>query len=170
MDSFPYPLFPLICASLCISTLSLIFATLIVSVSPIFWIFPAIFISTVAYHATTILISNTESPTSRRLFSLPNLVAAGALTCLWAAVCGIAIALTVLLAKGRLKDATASRGLWSMIIPCVCALLETIVMGSIAAYTRKERNQRLYAEKWKWRPGHSSAGLSQWSIGPRSGE
>ncbi|KAF8069968.1 hypothetical protein FPV67DRAFT_995033 [Lyophyllum atratum] len=169
MDPFPYPIFPLICGSLTISTLSFIFATLIISVTPILWIFPAIFISTVAYHAATLLISSGETPGSLRLFSRLNLIASCALTLLWAAVCGISITLTVLLAMGRLEDATwPPRGMWSMVVPCVCALLEAIVMGSIVVRTRKERNRILYAAKWKWRPGHSNAALSQWSIGPRS--
>lgn len=167
MEPFPYPLFPLICASLCISTLSLIFATLIISASPILWIFPGTYICTVAYHATTILISNSEDTGSLRLFSRSNLLASFTLTCLWAATGGITIAVTALLAEGRLSHTIASQGIWKMVVPCVLALLESVVLGFIANGTRKERNRILYAAKWKWRPGHNAA-ASQWSIGPRS--
>ncbi|GLB45058.1 hypothetical protein LshimejAT787_1901360 [Lyophyllum shimeji] len=168
MEPFPFPLFPLICASLCVTTLSLIFATLIISVSPILWIFPATFISTIAYHAATLLISNVEDAGSLRLYSFANLLASCSITCIWAAVSGITTALTVLLATGRLKDATTPRRLWPMVVSSVCALIECIVMGSIAIRTREERKRILYAAKWKWRPGHNTAAATQWSIGARS--
>ncbi|KNZ76660.1 hypothetical protein J132_09193 [Termitomyces sp. J132] len=163
MNSLPYPLFPLICISACTSTLTLIFSTLIISVSPVLWILPALFLSTVAYHAVTILISNSETTGSLRLFSLSNLAISCVLTCLWAAGCGATIAITVLLLKGRLSR-IVPRGTWSMIVPCICALLESIIMGSIVTLTWKERKRIQYADKWKWRPGRYFPFSAQWGY------
>ncbi|RDB16926.1 hypothetical protein Hypma_002394 [Hypsizygus marmoreus] len=164
MDPLPYPLFALVCISLCVSTLCLVFSTLVIAISPVLWIIPSAYIATVAYHATTLLISNSESHDSHRLFSLPNLLAAYALTCLWTVVFGVALAVSILIG-GRIIGDVAPRGLWSLIVPCMCALAQAVVMGFIAFRTRKERNRILYAAKWKWRPGHSALALSQWSIG-----
>lgn len=161
MDPFPQPLFTLICTSLCASTLSLIFATLVINISPLLWVFPAVFIATAAYHATIFLISSAESPGSSRLFSRPNLLAAYTLTCLWMGAFVIIVVVLALLSLGRLVDAS-KRGVWSLVIPCVCAFAETIAMGLVAATTRKERMRILYAAKWKWRPGHDAIALSQW--------
>jgi len=166
MAPLPRPLFYLICASLCISTISLIFAILIIRVSLLSWIFPIAFILTTLYHGVAFLMSNSaseiETPDSSYLFSLPNLASAYLLTVLWTAVFGTAIALTVLVSSiGQLH---APRGLWSVIIPSVSSFMEALVMGSIAVLTHKERKRIIYASKWKWRPGHGVAASSQWSI------
>ncbi|KAG6829483.1 hypothetical protein H0H92_004364 [Tricholoma furcatifolium] len=171
MDSAPRPFFPLICASLCISTLSLIFAILIIDVSRFLWILPSLFVATAAYHAVTILIANSESTGALQLFALANLIISYALTCLWAAGFAVTVTITVLFLQGRLETDASSRT-WSMVVPCVCALLQTIVMGLIAILSRKERNRIRYADKWKWRPGHygSAASVHQpWAFATAAG-
>lgn len=153
MDPFPPPLFPLICVSLCVSTLALIFATFVIGVSPALWIIPAVFITTVAYHTVTLLISSGEPPGSARLFSRVNLAVAYALTVAWGAAFGVAVAYTVLRQMGKLGEPAASQGLWTMVVPCLCSFSEILLMGFIAMRTHEERRRIVYAEKWKWRAG-----------------
>ncbi|KAF9462339.1 hypothetical protein BDZ94DRAFT_1237006 [Collybia nuda] len=153
MEPFPPLLFPLICVSLCMSTLALIFTTFVISVSPVLWIIPAAFIATAAYHAVTFLISSGESSGSARLFSRANLAMAYALTVTWGGAFGVAVAYTVLRQMGKLKETSASRGLWTMVVPCLCSFFEILIMGYISMRTHEERRRIVYAEKWKWRPG-----------------
>jgi len=165
MESFPSPLFALACASAVTSALTLVFATLIISVSNILWIFPAAFALTCAYHGITILISNTEQEGSARLFSLAGLIAAYTITLLWLAASILIATVTAMFYTGKWERVVPSKGLWSMILPCVFAFLEALIMASIAFFTRRERNKLMYASKWKWRDGHNPRAVqTQWSI------
>jgi len=159
----PPSLFSLICASLCASTVTLVFAALEIGVSSALWIIPVAFISTFAYHAIILLLSNTEQPNSPRVFSAYNLGGAYLLIGLWTAVSAILLAYTVLLSSGRLKTRAHDK-LWSMILSCIFSLCESALMGCIVWMTHKERMIIRYREKWKWRPGAGNSD-SQWSIG-----
>jgi len=168
MDSFPPPLFFLVCTSLVTSTLILVFATLVISASNLLWIFPPAFGVTYAYHGITILLANTEQPGSSRLFSLAGLLAAYTITCVWLVASGLIAAVTTLFYTGKWQRVYPAHGLWSMVLPCLCAFLEALVMASVAFFTRKERNRILYASKWKWRQGYNPrATATQWSITAR---
>ncbi|TFK44226.1 hypothetical protein BDQ12DRAFT_717393 [Crucibulum laeve] len=163
----PSPLFHLISASLCTSALTLIFAALIISVSPVFWIIPASFIATFGCHAIFLLIANSESAGSLRVFSAINVGATYLLSAAWTSTFGVALAYTILLWTGRVDKEEMEGRAWTMVVLCVLALLEVVIMGFVAAASHKERKRVLYKEKWKWRPGASPSN-SQWSIGQQS--
>lgn len=159
MDLFPHPLFYLICASFCISTAALIFGTLILSTSPLLWVFPPVFALTILYHAVLTIISHGESPGSLRLFSRASVIATYVLAGFWIAVSGVAVAVNVLIHLGKLE---ASKGPWGAIVPCIFSFIEIIIVTFIAVLMQKERKRILYTDKWKWRAGHGASKSSQW--------
>lgn len=156
----------LISASLCTSTIALGFSAVVIHVSPLFWIFPMAFILTALSHISTIVLASmSKNDTSCNdrfayLFSLRDLASSCALTILWFAALVIAMTLSALVSVGKLH---ARHGLWSVVLPCICAFVEIIIMVFIILLRHKERKRMLYAEKWKWRPGHgASSSCSQW--------
>lgn len=159
-DVYPYPLFILICASLCVSTIAMVFSALILTSSHLLDIFPAAFALTIFYHFVILIISNGEPAGSLRVFCRTNVISTFILSILWLTTAGLTVAVNVLIGKGKLN---MSQGSWSAIIPCVCAFLEAIIIGSIAFFTRRERNRILYTDKWRWRAGQGVGGSSsQW--------
>jgi len=158
----PYQLFILICVSLCLSTIAMVFSALILTVSPLLYIFPIVFGLTILYHFVMLIISNGESAGSLRIFCRANVISTFILSILWIATAGLSVAVNVLIGKGKLN---MSKGSWSAIIPCVCAFLEALDIGTLAFFTRRERNRILYTDKWRWRAGQGAGGSSsQWSI------
>ncbi|KAF8232209.1 hypothetical protein L208DRAFT_25815 [Tricholoma matsutake] len=162
-DIIPYPIFILTCSSLCISTMALVFSAVILNISSLLYIFIPVFALTILYHIVVAITSRTEVPDSPRLFSRANVISVCALSVLWTAATGIAVAVNVLIGMGRLNT---GKGSWNAIIPCICSFLEVIIMGFIAFLTQKERKRILYSDKWKWRAGQDSAtsSASQWSV------
>jgi hypothetical protein len=160
IDVYPFQLFLLICSSLCISTIAMVFSAIILGVSPYLYVFPPVFALTILYHFVILIVSNGESAGSLRIFSLANVIATVILSVFWIAAGGLAVAVNVLIGQGKLGT---SRGSWSAIIPCICAFIEAIIIGTICFYTRRERNRILYTDKWKWRAGQGAGGSSsQW--------
>lgn len=154
LDVIPYPLFILICGSLCTSTMAMAFSALTLSVSPLLYIFIPVFVLTISYHGLMFFLSNTQNPTSERLFSRVTVMITCVLSMLWIAALGIAIDVNVLIGMGKLNT---TRGSWSAIIPAICAFIEAIFIGSIAFLMQKERKRVLYNEKWKWRTAQPAA-------------
>ena len=158
-DVYPYQLFILICGSLCLSTIAMVFTALILNVSPLLYIFPPVFALTILYHLIMVIVSNGESAGSLRIFCRANVISAFILCILWIATAGLAVAVNVLIGKGKLN---MSKGSWAVIIPCICAFLEALFVGAIAFFTRRERNRILYTDKWRWRASQGSGSSSQW--------
>jgi len=161
-DVYPYQFFILICGSLCLSTIAMVFSALILNVSPLLYVFPPVFVLTILYHFVMLIVSSGESAGSLRIFCRTNVISSFILSILWIVTAGLAVAVNVLIGKGKLNT---SKGSWTAIIPCLCAFLEAFVIGAIAFFTRRERNRILYTDKWRWRAGHAGGGSSsQWSI------
>lgn len=160
MNPFPPMLFSLICASLCTSTVVLIFSALLIGTIPILWIIPAAFVATISHHATTLLIASAQPPSSPRLFSKANVACVYILTLLWGSAVGLAIALTVHEYTRKLTGDRPREPAWIMILSCVISLVELAITIWIAVVTQKERKRIAYAEKWKWRPNPATS--SQW--------
>ncbi|KAF8893374.1 hypothetical protein BD779DRAFT_1505846 [Infundibulicybe gibba] len=163
MNPFPPFFFPLICTSLCLSTLALVVSTLAIGISPLLWIIPAAFAVTITYHTTILFISSSESTKSSRLFSAPAVVFAYLLTLLWACDFGFALTLVILLCSGKLESSVSGRNSGVLVASLVLTLFEAVVMGSIAWRCHKERRRITYSAKWRWKP--SNPELSHWGIG-----
>jgi hypothetical protein len=146
-DVLPYRLFLLVCGSLCISTVALVFSALIISVSHLLIIVPPVFALTILYHAVIAFIASGDPANSRRLFCRASVTAACVLSVLWIATAGMTVAVNVLIGMGKLNS---SKGSWSAIIPCACSFIEAIILGFTDFLTLRERKQMLYTDKWKW--------------------
>ncbi|KAF9447941.1 hypothetical protein P691DRAFT_760328 [Macrolepiota fuliginosa MF-IS2] len=160
--SLPYPLLPLLCASILASSFALAVTAFLIVVSPALWIVPAVFIVTFAIHAIFILLSNTEqgSTGSLHVFSKPIVVGNFFAAVLWAGVTAVLVLYTVWLFTGHIPSAPSGRE-WAIITAGAVSLVETALMTAIAVQTHKVRQRLRYREKWRWRPGATS---SQWSI------
>jgi hypothetical protein len=159
-DVLPYTLFILICFSLCVSTISLVFSAIILSTSLLLIIVPIVFALTISYHAVIAVIASSDPAHSPRLFSRASVSAACILCVLWIAAAGVLVDVNVVIGQGKLNLA---KGSWNAIIPCACAFIEAIIMGFTGMLTLKERKRMLYTEKWKWRAGQGGASQStQW--------
>jgi hypothetical protein len=158
-EVFPASLFYLICASFSVSTAALIFGTLILSTSPLLWVFPPVFILTLLYHAVITFVSYGESSGSLRPFSRAGVIATYVLAGLWMGVSGVTVAVNILI---QLKKLEASKGPWGAIVPCIFSFIEVIIVVVIAVLMQKERRRILYTDKWKWQAGHGASKSSQW--------
>ncbi|KAJ3559435.1 hypothetical protein NP233_g11263 [Leucocoprinus birnbaumii] len=158
----PFPLFPLLCTSILVSSFVLAVTAFVFSISPVLWIVPVTFIITFGLHAVFFVLANTEDSASGslRLYSAHLIAGFFFATAAWGGSTAALVVCSVRLLKGHLPDAPQDRH-WAIITASVVSLLETAILAALAVQAYKFRQQLRYREKWKWRPGATS---SQWSI------
>jgi len=160
MPSLPYPLFPLVCASIFFATLLLALSAVVVVVSPALWVVPAAFILTLGLHAVFILLSNSEkdSVASLRLFSATVVFSYFCAAAIWVGAMAVLVFYTVELYLNKMPSAQHGRE-WVMITASALSLLQTALLLTIAVHSYKIRQKLRYAAKWQWKP---SATVTQW--------
>ncbi|KAG7449533.1 uncharacterized protein BT62DRAFT_590145 [Guyanagaster necrorhizus] len=164
MHSLPYPLVPLISASLGVSTLTLIFvlvALINAGVNPILWIFPASYALTVPYYAIMLITAYFEFRGSSRLLSIYSIVSAFVCALLWTSCSVCLLTITIMEGKEDTEVGGLRKDTWLLIVPCVSCPVPASLMWIIAEVMRRERKKILYALKWRPVAPQSS---QTWSV------
>ncbi|KAF8902936.1 hypothetical protein CPB84DRAFT_1775267 [Gymnopilus junonius] len=163
MGSFPQHFFSLIVASLCISTVGMVFGALTIDLSPIVWFIPAVIALTFIYNTFILLVASAETYNSPRLYSPSPIGCAYFLTFLWTASLAASTAITFLLFTNIIRTTDEKIKIWMAIIAGV-SLLEAILLGFVAIMSHREMKQIRYKNKWRWRVDIGGGHPSQWSI------
>ncbi|KDR75023.1 hypothetical protein GALMADRAFT_98125 [Galerina marginata CBS 339.88] len=161
MGSFPQHLFSLILASLCFSTIGMVFGALAITLSPIIWIIPAIIALTFIYHTFILLVASAETYHSPRLYTPYTIGCAYILSFFWTATLAVSIAVSCLLLTDVVHTTDDKIKIWMLILSSV-SLLESALLGYMAVMSHKEMKQIRYQNKWRWRIDITGVNSPQW--------